>query len=143
MSERYQTKMVLVCRRLFPGEGNPKKLRAGKYVAQAAHAAVGLLQNCWCGSEYVPGEPRLDKYAFPKAVQHWLANDYRKICVYVDTEEELLALQEQARAAGVNECLIVDNGDTEFGGQPTVTVLGLGPDWNEPLDALTGHLPLL
>lgn len=139
-----RSKMVLVCRRLFPDVGGgQRKLRTGKYVAQACHAAVGLiLRDIQIQPNPSMGAFNPPAFAPRPAVWHWIRHSYRKVCVYVDTAEELIVLKEKAQMAGVNHCLIEDNGDTEFDGKPTITVLGLGPDWDEVLDELTGHLPL-
>ncbi len=65
-----------------------------------------------------------------------------KICVYVDSEEELLALDQKAREADVTTALILDAGFTEFHGQPTYTALAFEPLEAERADELTGGLPL-
>jgi PTH2 family peptidyl-tRNA hydrolase len=66
-----------------------------------------------------------------------------KVCVGVDSEDELLAVHRAAQTAGVRSTLITDAGLTEFGGVPTNTCLAIGPDWNEKVDAITGALKLL
>jgi len=148
MAEERNTKMVLVCRRMFPNPDQPgtRKLRTGKYVAQAAHAAVGLILKYSFKEIVASPEPEFFPeitLLFTEPVQHWIDHSYRKVCVYVDTEEELRDLQLVAESLGVNNCLITDDGLTEFGGQNTVTVLGLGPDWDDVIDQVSGHLPLL
>jgi PTH2 family peptidyl-tRNA hydrolase len=61
----------------------------------------------------------------------------------VDSEPELDAIVEHARAAGVRCALIVDAGLTEFRGVPTKTCCAIGPAWSDAVDAITGDLPLL
>lgn len=72
----------------------------------------------------------------------WFRYGMAKICVYVDSEQALLALEKKARAAGVVTALILDAGMTEFHGQPTYTALAFEPLEAERADALTGELPL-
>jgi len=62
--------------------------------------------------------------------------------VRVNSEAELNEIEQKARVAGVEVHVIVDNGLTEFSGVPTPTCLALGPDWDECIDAITGHLEL-
>lgn len=73
----------------------------------------------------------------------WVSGIFTKICVYVNSEEELLALKEKADKLGVASALVTDNGQTEFHGIPTHTVLAIGPADSESIDPITGELPLL
>jgi peptidyl-tRNA hydrolase, PTH2 family len=66
-----------------------------------------------------------------------------KICVRVDSESELLEIARKAEDAGLTVHVITDAGHTEFGGVPTKTCLAIGPDEDEKIDAITGHLKLL
>lgn len=45
----------------------------------------------------------------------------------------------KAKEDRLNTVLIRDNGSTEFS-EPTVTCIGIGPDWEENIDLVTGHL---
>ena len=54
-----------------------------------------------------------------------------------------MAVHEQAVAAGLTVSLIIDAGDTEFGGENTVTGIAIGPHEAERIDPITGHLSLL
>lgn len=106
---------------------NDLNMRKGKMVAQGAHASLGaVLAN--------EGDPR---------IQQWLAGSFTKICVKVDSLEELRSVYESADAAGLICCLITDNGLTEFNGVPTKTCCAIGPDTPEALAPVTGHLRLL
>ena len=119
------------------------KMRAGKLAAQAAHASLAALTGG-------PGAHiRTDEQGHPELVvpldadlYAWLTGRFKKICVFVNSEAELLALHEQALAAGLRCALIQDSGLTEFGGVPTYTVLAIGPHPKSVLDPLTGNLPL-
>jgi PTH2 family peptidyl-tRNA hydrolase len=59
----------------------------------------------------------------------------------VDSEAELLEIAQKAREARVIH-VITDAGHTEFGGVPTKTCLAIGPDEDEKIGAITGHLKL-
>ena len=65
-----------------------------------------------------------------------------KVCVYVDSEEELLDLAERGRELGFAVALVRDAGHTEFHGEPTYTCLAFEPLPAEEIDPLTGKLPL-
>ena len=56
--------------------------------------------------------------------------------------QELLAVYEKALEAGLVAHLITDRGLTEFGGVPTRTCLGIGPDYDDLIDPVTGDLEL-
>lgn len=120
-------------RQKYPdAHGQLRKLRVGKMVAQGAHASAAFLCDIInSGRELTYAE------------ELWIGEHFVKVCVGVDTEEELRALHAKALEMGITANLIVDSGYTEFHGQPTVTALGLGPDWAEILDPLTGNLELL
>ena len=72
----------------------------------------------------------------------WLTTSFRKVTLQIEGEDELVALHEAAVAAGLRSVLVRDSGRTEFGGVPTLTALGLGPDPADRIDAITGHLKL-
>ena len=112
-------------------------MRKGKMVAQGAHAslrAILMLGHQDQNNFVIPLDPRLEP---------WLLGRFKKICVSVNSEAELLALHEDAKAAGLICALIKDAGLTEFGNVPTYTALAVGPDSEDRVDAITGELPLL
>lgn len=126
------------------------KMRKGKIGAQCAHASMGAILNLM-KSKIIPNEFNhnhskkqliLEYYIENSVLGSWLDGSFTKICVYVESEEELLALHEQAKKAGLINCLITDSGKTEFNGVPTNTVLAIGPAYDEALDPITGKLPL-
>lgn len=102
-------------------------MRAGKMVAQGAHASVALTLA------------HLDD----ARVKRWLAGAFTKICVRVDSEEQLLDVLAAAVDAGLLAELITDSGRTEFGGVATNTCVAIGPDTDEALRPVTGELKLL
>jgi peptidyl-tRNA hydrolase, PTH2 family len=54
----------------------------------------------------------------------------------------LMSVYEKALEAGLVTHLITDRGRTEFGGVPTRTCLGIGPDYDDLIDPVTGDLEL-
>ncbi len=112
-------------------------MRKGKMVAQGAHAsmsAILALAKRDGDSLVVPLDARTEP---------WLMGRFKKICVSVNSEAELLALHAKAKEAGVVCSLIQDSGLTEFAGVPTYTAVAIGPDRSDVVDAFTGGLPLL
>lgn len=120
-----RAKQIIVMRRQYP---NGVKLRRGKEIAQGAHASQLALQRA----------AELDSPAY----REWIAGPIAKVCVYVDTEDELLAVAAKAHEAGLPYAVVMDSGRTEFHGVPTRTALGVGPAYADDLDPVTGHLPL-
>ena len=112
-------------------------MRKGKMVAQGAHAsmrAILKLATRVGDSLVIPLDSRIEP---------WLCGRFTKICVSVNSEAELLAIHEKAKAAGLVTSLILDAGLTEFGGVPTHTAVAVGPDEATKVNAITGELPLL
>ena len=111
-------------------------MRKGKLVAQGAHASMGAILSL-CKQEGNTLVLDMDDRVKP-----WLTGRFKKICVYVNSEAELLAIHEQAKEAGLVTSLIQDAGLTEFGGVKTYTAVGVGPDQEDKIDAVCKHLPL-
>jgi PTH2 family peptidyl-tRNA hydrolase len=129
-SERMEHKQTIVLRKDL-------NMRKGKMIAQGAHAsmrAILMLGHQDDGNFVIPLDERLEP---------WLLGRFKKVCVSVNSEAELLALHEESKAAGLIAALIQDAGLTEFGGVPTYTALAVGPDRADRVDAITGALPLL
>lgn len=109
-------------------------MRKGKQIAQGAHASMSFITR------------RLQKHITPvwtKPELEWMEGSFAKVCVRVNSEEELLDVYEKAKAAGLEVHLITDSGKTEFHGVPTNTCLAIGPDLSEKIDPITGELTLL
>jgi len=85
-------------------------------------------------------------YTFTSSVtpdqMEWMRNDFRKVVLKVNSEKELLDLEQACKDAGLEVYLIQDAGYTEFG-EPTYTCLSIGPDRAEKIDPLTKGLSLL
>lgn len=117
------------------------KMRKGKIAAQASHAAVEAVLKAIL-NEGRAGQLRTTPEGQESPLTDWFRYGMAKICVYVDSEEELLELNRRAGEAGVTTALIRDAGMTEFHGQPTYTALAFEPLAAERADELTGGLPL-
>lgn len=104
------------------------KMSGGKTAVQVAHAAVS-------GAELA----RKEHYAWWKA---WLKEGQRKVVVMVDSEEELLEIEEEAKKLKLPTTLVQDKGLTEVP-PGTYTCLGIGPAPSQVVDKVTGNLPLL
>lgn len=125
-------------------------MRKGKMVAQGAHAAMfAVLYGHGTEEAEADIEPEESESASEAKlahqadlVQQWLETGMTKICVQCDSEEELLALTEKAKAAGLITGLIRDAGRTEFNG-PTYTCVAIGPAEDHLIDAITGGMRLL
>ena len=108
-------------------------VRAGKLIAQACHASMSFLTRQLQKS---------DKVKLSKAAQQWIEESFAKVCLQVDSEQELLDVYQKAIEVGLEAHLITDSGKTEFGGVPTKTCLALGPDYVDRFVPVTGHLKL-
>ena len=73
----------------------------------------------------------------------WLQNSFTKVVVGCDSQEELEILVENAKAEDVEVHVCIDNGATEFHGVKTMTCAAFGPEEEEILNKVTGHLKLL
>ena len=104
------------------------KMGKGKIAAQVGHAAVkATLQS---------GELR------PELLDAWLSTGQKKVCVKADDDRQLEQIEQQAKHHQILTSKIHDAGHTQIPAG-SYTVLALGPDEEEKLDALTGELKLL
>jgi peptidyl-tRNA hydrolase, PTH2 family len=127
-------KQVIVVRTKYTDEkGNSFGLRAGKLIAQASHASSAFL----CKQLETSNKIKLSS-----AARQWINTDFAKVCLKVETQEELFAIQNKAKENKVECHLITDMGRTEFKGVPTITCLALGPDYSDKIDEITKDLPL-
>lgn len=101
-------------------------------IAQGSHGSIAFLTRRLENNEPIT-----------EVQKEWLNNSFTKICVSVDSEQELLEIAEKAKQMNVECHVVIDNGTTEFNGIPTKTCLALGPDKAEILDQISGHLKLL
>jgi peptidyl-tRNA hydrolase len=90
----------------------------GKLAAQAGHAYLHA---------YWDAESRLaDEWGQGNHDDYRRSGKAVKICLVVDTDDELRAL-EQAYRPKCGVSLVTDAGLTCFNGEPTITCLGIGP----------------
>jgi peptidyl-tRNA hydrolase, PTH2 family len=133
MREKYpladadELKMVLVI-------NNGLKMGKGKVGAQCGH---GTLNSFMRAQEFASKS----KY-WLELVRAYLHEGQKKICVKVDTEDQLIEVHEQANALGVPNYLVADAGHTQIAAG-SLTVCGIGPAPQILIDKLTGHLKLV
>ncbi|MCW3462599.1 aminoacyl-tRNA hydrolase [Chitinophaga nivalis] len=114
-------------------------MRKGKMIAQGAHASIAFLTR----QAVVEGHTFRTHVRNPEELTEWMTKGFTKICLSVDSEEELERIYQLAVEDGLNATLITDSGLTEFGGVPTKTCCAIGPDLNESIDRITKDLKLL
>lgn len=132
-----QTKQVIVLRKDL-------NMRKGKMVAQGAHASMkAILDEGIFRETTLTGIPNKFELYLTTEMENWLTGLFTKVCVGVDSEDELLDIYNKAKAAGLHCSLIQDAGLTEFGGVPTYTAAAVGPGIVEDVNDITGHLKLL
>lgn len=138
----YRSKMMIVMRRDL-------KMRKGKIAAQAGHACTEALLMALTKEDRLSDLVMTDEGMMLNTegkkntpLSDWFNYGCAKICVYVDSEEELLAIADKAREKDIIAAVITDAGMTEFHGEPTRTCLALEPLPSDIADELTGELPL-
>ena len=138
----YRSKMMIVMRRDL-------KMRKGKIAAQAGHACIDAILMALNKEGRVNDFEITDDGIILKdsdkpttPLSDWFKYGCAKICVYVDSEEELIDIAEKAKEKDIIAAVITDAGMTEFHGVPTKTCLALEPLPAEIADELTGGLPL-
>ena len=101
------------------------KLPKGKLAVQVAHAAVDATL---CSDE--------------KTVDQWLSDGAKKVVLKVEDKRELIKYMKLADKANLVRAVIKDAGKTVFP-KPTVTCGAIGPDEDEKIDRIVGHLKLI
>lgn len=114
-------------------------MRKGKMVAQGAHASMKFITD---GMSF-NSEDNTASILLDDDLSEWLGNSFTKICLYVESEEELDMAYQAARDAGLRVSMIEDNGTTEFNGVKTKTCIAIGPNKSDEINIVTGHLKLL
>lgn len=104
------------------------RMSKGKTAAQSAHAAIACYEQAALNA--------------PQLLAEWLATGQAKIVLRVDSVAELERLQLAAREAGIVAASVADAGRTQLSAG-TVTVLGIGPAYENDIDAIAGALKLL
>lgn len=127
---------------------NGQKIRTGKIISQCCHASMKVILDMMENSTPFgePGRQLNCKHLSlvdGTPVTDWINGIFTKICVSVDSEDELVSIYESAKSMGIPCSLIEDVGLTEFNGVVTKTAVAVGPGWSEDIDKITGHLKLL
>lgn len=137
-----KVKQVIVMRTDLKNS-NGQKVRTGKLISQGSHASLGSLLTLF--RKYTTSdETTVYNLEFGKdtILDSWLNGIFTKICLSVDSEEELLKIYNSIPTE-IPSVLITDSGLTEFNGVPTNTCIGIGPWDSDEIDKITGHLKLL
>lgn len=121
------------------------KVRRGKQLAQISHASMKFIVDRMQDNVLLPEGwySALDRTAFSEAELSWMQGLFTKICVRVNSEEELYEIHHSALEAGLVSSLIIDSGATEFNGVPTPTCIAIGPTYSSLIDPITSNLELL
>ena len=131
-----ETKQVIVIRKDL-------KMRRGKEIAQGSHATMSFLTRRIGKCKALRFVKLLwVVFKLTKEEKQWLETSYKKICLSVNSEDELFEIYDKAKAFGLEVHLVTDSGLTEFKGVPTNTCLAIGPHESSRIDVITGHLPL-
>jgi PTH2 family peptidyl-tRNA hydrolase len=119
-------------------------MRKGKMVAQGAHASMKfILDRGYYGRAELDHDEEFHSKITDPAIKEWISGIFTKICVSVDSEEELTSIYEKAKDAGLIVSMVTDSGLTEFSGVPTKTCIAIGPNWSHEIDEITRNLKLL
>ncbi|CAK9138427.1 unnamed protein product [Ilex paraguariensis] len=113
-------KMVLVVR-------NDLKMGKGKIAAQCSHATLGLYKKLLLRA--------------PKALNRWEMCGQVKVVVKIESEDDLLILQERAKSLNLPTHITVDAGRTQIAPNSRTVMAILGPAGM--VDDVTGGLKLL
>lgn len=101
------------------------KLAKGKMAAQASHASVEAVLK-----------------SHKDDLAKWKDDGMKKSVLKVAGKDELLQYKRKAEDAGLVVALIRDAGHTHIP-SGTITCLGIGPDKEEKINAVTGDLKLI
>ena len=107
-------KMVLVIR-------TDLGMKKGKICAQCCHAAVGAVQECNA-----------------RAIMMWERCGTAKIALKCKSQEEMLAIHDEASRRGLNTYLVRDAGRTQIPAG-SLTVCAIGPAPISIIDTITGR----
>lgn len=120
----------------------------GKLMVQVAHASLTAIINLMSStegqedaSEDYPIFRELCTYS-NSSLNIWLTGEQKKICLQVESEEELNHYYELALKLKLPCSYIIDNGHTVFNNVKTPTAVAIGPAFSEKIDEITKHLKL-
>ncbi len=111
------------------------RMSRGKMVAQGSHASISFLthQSRFAG---LVGD-------LTEEEKEWIRGIFTKVCLRVNSEEELVDIYNKAKDKGLTVHMITDVGKTVFHGVPTKTCLAIGPHKSSKIDPITKELKLL
>ena len=104
------------------------RMGKGKIAAQAGHASVNSVMKC--------GQKK------PGLLDLWLSQGQKKICLKVESAEELEDIATKARTQDILVTKVNDAGKTQIPAG-SLTFIALGPDLDSKLEPITGELKLL
>ncbi|KAJ8642797.1 hypothetical protein MRB53_004545 [Persea americana] len=113
-------KMVLVVR-------NDLKMGKGKIAAQCSHATLGLYKKLL--------------HRAPKALNRWEMCGQVKVVLKIESEKDMLVLQERAKSLQLPTHITIDAGRTQIAPNSRTVMAILGPA--DLVDDVTGGLKLL
>jgi len=140
-----KTKQIIILRKDL-------NMRKGKMVSQGAHASMKVILDMMKSEmmitspvDYYADKVEVRTLALPNdsALKDWINGIFTKVCVSVNSEEELVDIYETAKSMGIPCSIIIDSGLTEFDGVPTKTAVAIGPYWEDKINEVTGNLKLL
>lgn len=138
MSDRESKQMIIMRKDL--------QMTKGKMIAQGSHASLGVVLEMMSMKQI----SILKKdYSMTLNVKEgspldtWMRGGFKKVCVYVNSEKELIDIYNMAKKANLPAILITDGGLTMFKGVPTKTCVAIGPAFEDDIDKITGNLKLL
>jgi len=122
---------------------------SGKLMAQAAHASLQAIFN-----RMSINIEQLNDFEGTRAVYRelnttsnsslniWICGEQKKVCLAVNSQEELDYYYNKALANNLMCSYIIDNGHTVFNGVRTPTCIAIGPDFSHLIDPITSKLKL-
>ncbi len=122
---------------------NMRKGKIGSQVGHASHLSlINLMRKMYVtddnGNETIILQMEYGKDSY---IGKWLeGEEYKKICLGCDSENELIHLYDVALSLGIPTIMVTDNGLTEFNGVKTNTCIVLGPFLDTEIDKVTSHL---
>ena len=125
------------------------KMGPGKLSAQVAHASLApilmKMREDIHYKEYIPPKEdysiKLDLHK-GSDLTNWIEGSFKKIILYVKSEEKLLSIYKKLKESNIVVELITDIGLTEFK-KPTNTCIGIEPLSKDKIDIFTKKLRLL
>ena len=122
------------------------KMRRGKEIAQGSHASMKWLIERMEFKDWNQGDAPQGRswheLTLTDTELDWVNGLFTKVCLQVDSLEELHRVYHTALHNGLMVYMITDSGATEFNGVPTQTCLAIGPDRAERIDPITRELKL-